>query len=328
MEQQDFGKYIQKANIRQIIIPVAFVVFLFVVFWSFSVKNWLFPVRITDEGEIDAAYEGDSTYVYCNVKRLLYTGIDHYARGKVDGYYYYSLVDGTCRYYLIDARQKQAQPVLENYGFGARILREEELASNLDKLMAGMLDWTMEGVDRVAGDYILSEIDYDRKNILLIAALMLLSGTLAVLHIVTIVYNIFNPYAALNFSHFGNKDERRRVILEANAEYNDRVLFMSQGMYVTDNYFIYHDSDEFEIVPLEDIVWAYKHSSLKWSLGMRHFITYTIRLVTVYKKTYSFRGKTKESCDGLLEIIAGQHPEILTGYSEENKAKMAGQQEI
>lgn len=325
MEQQDFRKYIQLVNRRQIIMPVAFVIFLIMIFYFFSIKNWLFPVRITDESGFDMAYEGDLTYVYCNVERLLYTGIDHYVRGRVDGYYYYSLIDGKCRYYLIDSRQKPAQPVLENYGFGARILREEELASNLDSLMSKMLNWTSDGVDSVANDYILSEIDYDRQNILVIAVLMCVSGLLAVFHILTICHNMLNPYGALNFYHLGNKEVRKELILKANAEYNDKVLFMSQGMYVTDNFFIYHDLDEFEIVPLENIVWAYKHSSLKWSFGMKHFITYTMRLVTVQKKTYSFRGKTKESCDGLLEIIAGKHPEILTGYSEEIKAKMAKQ---
>lgn len=325
MEEQDFGKYIRRTNGRRIIVPIVFLVFLFIIFWLFSIRNWLFLTRITKESQIDEAYENGAMYVHYNAPRLLYTGIDHYSGEKIDGYYYYSLEDGRCRYYLIDGRQKQPQPVLENYGFGARILREDELASNLDSLMAGMLGWTTGGVDSVASDYILSEIDYDRNFIMMIAVLMGASGVMAVLHIAAIAYNILNPYGALNFSHLGNKDERKRAIQKANEEYNEQVLFMSQGMYVTDNFFVYHDADEFEIVPLEDIVWAYKHSSLKWSFGTRHFITYTMRLVTVAKKTYSFRGKTKESCDGLMDVIAGKHPEILTGYSEENKVKMAKQ---
>lgn len=322
MAEGDFGKYIQDAKKRRLIAPAVFIVFLFLIMHIFSIKNWLFPLKIAGADEAQGMYENGKSYVYCTPQRLLYTGIDHRKDGKVDGYYYYSLEDGRCSYYLIAARAKSAQPVLQNYSLNARILQEDELASDLDRLMAQQLGWTTDGVDDVTSDYILSEIDYNRRNIWLISVMIAVSFTGALAHIVVLLYDMMNPYAASDFRFLGDKNERRDVILEANREYNERVLFMSQGMYITDNYFIYHAGEEFAIVPLEDITWAYKHSSLWWAIGTKHFITYNVRLVTIYHKTYVFRGKTKESCDGLLDSLAIQHPEILIGYSQENKIKI------
>lgn len=322
MESVDFKKLIQTSNKRRMIVPAIFSVFVLILFSSFSVKNWIFPLRINDIEEAESAYESNQMYVFYNAKRLLYTGIEHKSRGKVDGYYYYSLENGRCRYFLVESHQKAPQPVLENYAFHGRLIQQEELASNLDILMAQMLDWTTDGVDSVSSELILSEIYFDEHLLMATVIVMFVSLAVALIRVLALAYGIFDPYGALNFRHLGNKNEREGIIRAANQEYNDHVMFMSQGMYVTDNYFIYYDADEFEIVPLEDIVWAYKHSSLRWTIGVRHFITYNMRLVTVYHMNYVFHGKTKESCDGLLEIIAEKHPEILIGYSQEIKAKI------
>lgn len=322
MEQGDFRAFIRFSNGRRLIVPLLFMIFLVVVFYGFSIPNWLFPLRLNNAGEAEEACEQDNHYVYCTVPRMMYAGIDHMEKGRLDGHYYYSLEDGRCQYYLVASERGNAVPVLENYSFNARILKEEEIAKDLDRLMSDMLGWTEEGVNGAANDYILSEIDYNGYNIWTIAVIMAVSFLIAMLHIITLAYNVVNPYDALGFIHFGNGRQRREMILQANDEYNRQVIFMSQGMYVTENFFVYYDKGDFEIIPLDDIVWAYKHSSLRWRIGTRHFITYNVRLVTFYKKTYVFENKTKESCDALLDIIAAQRPEILIGYSQENKVKM------
>lgn len=323
MEQADFRKYIQRANIGRMIVPVVFLIFISLIFNYCHISSWLFPKHIDNVDMAWTAYEDNDIYITCTIDKMMYTGIEHDGKHGINGRYYYSLNNGKCRYYLIKTNEERAVPVIENYTFNARIVADDDLMKQLNEIMADQLDWTDDGLGEVTGSYIFSEVDYNRGLLRFFTGVMVVAVLMALINMAVILYNIFNPYDAVSFWRFGHHKDRANEVKRANGEYNRDIIFMSQGMYVTENYFIYHDTYEFEIVPLDDIVWAYKHSSLHWKFGTRHFITYNMRIVTKYKKTYVFGNKTKESCDALLDIISSSRPEILIGYSQENKVKMS-----
>lgn len=320
-----FDEFIREVNLRRLVLPICYIIFLGIIYVLFSVNNWVFPSKYTQTDDFDRVYEEESSrYVSCTVNHLMYTGIVHKNNKKVDGYYYYTLKDGVCRFYLLSDKRTTGKPVIEQYTFNARIVDDAEILEDIETIMAEQLSFTKQGVEEISSRYIISEVGYIKWHIYITALLMLITFIAAIVHIIILVMGIINPYNTVDLWYISDSKERKELVEQANKEYEEDLYFASQEMYITENYFIYLGKDTFGVILLDDITWAYKHSHLN-TIGLLftkgHVITYNLRLVTIFDRTYTYSGKNKESCDGLLEVMSARRQDILIGYSTENKVK-------
>ena len=75
-------------------------------------------------------------------------------------------------------------------------------------------------------------------------------------------------------------------------------------------------------MPLSEIIWIYKYSTLHKILWHHFAISYTL-YITAKKKIYIKCPKnTKTNIDGIMDYLAEANHDILVGFSEENRRKV------
>ena len=90
-------------------------------------------------------------------------------------------------------------------------------------------------------------------------------------------------------------------------------------MFITEHYFIETSKYGIAIVPIREIIWVYKHSTLH-KFFLYHFsISYSLH-ITANKHLYIHCPKNiKSDIDGIMDYLAEANHDILVGFSEENR---------
>ena len=93
-------------------------------------------------------------------------------------------------------------------------------------------------------------------------------------------------------------------------------------MFITEHYFIMTSPYGNAIVPIQEILWIYKHSTLHKMLWYHFSISYTMH-ITANKHMYVNCPKnTKSDIDGIIDYLAEANHNILVGFNEENRLKV------
>ena len=90
-------------------------------------------------------------------------------------------------------------------------------------------------------------------------------------------------------------------------------------MFITEHYFIETSKYGIAIVPIREIIWVYKHSTLHKFFWYHFSISYTLH-ITANKHLYIHCPKNiKSDIDGIMDYLAEANHDILVGFSEENR---------
>ena len=88
-------------------------------------------------------------------------------------------------------------------------------------------------------------------------------------------------------------------------------------MFITEHYFIDTSKYGIAIVPIREIIWVYKHSTLHKFFWYHFSISYTLH-ITANKHLYIHCPKNiKSDIDGIMDYLAEDNHDILVGFSEE-----------
>ena len=96
----------------------------------------------------------------------------------------------------------------------------------------------------------------------------------------------------------------------------------TEDMFITEHYFIEIADFGIAVVPIQEIIWIYKYSTLH-KLFWYHFnISYTLH-ITANRHLYLQCPKNRKSdIDGIIDYLAEANHNILVGFSEENRLKV------
>ena len=93
----------------------------------------------------------------------------------------------------------------------------------------------------------------------------------------------------------------------------------TDDMFITEHYFIETSKYGIAIVPIREIIWVYKHSTLHKFFWYHFSISYTLH-ITANKHLYIHCPKNiKSDIDGIMDYLAEANHDILVGFSEENR---------
>ncbi len=312
---------IRKVNAFKLILPTVILILIALVSLQSSLWEGLFPTDLGYDQNLTGHYSNGQRYVKVTVGTLYYSGYDYMQGSSVRGHYFYSLDNEQCRIYLIDKLSGEVPAVLNNYTVTGRLVFQPDSYSDLLTLMARDMGWTYEGISSVTMNVILSEPNFHNVLLLLMGILLFFALCFVLSSIVILLFNIIRPDYAYTFSSLGHHKERRKNILRAAAEFENRLLFESDTLYVTNRYFIYLSNFNAAIIPLENILWAYKHSTF-YNVLIISWLSYTLRIVTRDNRKYKLRGNNKKNVDALLKFLQELDSNILLGYTPENMEKV------
>ncbi len=312
---------------RRIAAPVCYLLILLVLWFIYPIGQMLIPSHLSDTDTLTSAHEADKEYVNGTFTNLTFTGYTTSQFGSINGYWYYGEQDDSCYIILLTPIScEEGLPTIESVTTNCRIVEDKEIYDDLLVELAKDLSWTEKGLKNQLSPLYYSEPDYNpMTNVLLFVVYFgTLIYTLISLGRYILYMNV--PHlapACQNLIVFGNPKEQ---LAEAEEELATLPQLATEDMFITEHYFIMTSPYGNAIVPIKEILWIYKYSTLHKFLWYHFSISYTLH-ITANKHLYIQCPKNiKSDIDGIIDYLAEANHDILVGFTEENRMKVQANQ--
>ena len=192
-------------------------------------------------------------------------------------------------------------------------------------MFSNSIGWTEEGVKDITKEYILSEVSY-HYNVFLLLYILLLATliygvALLIYSFLVIAFPILCPRIIIAKWLFksGRHSSLTNFVRLVARETEDENAINIGSMYITKHFILNMDTKDFDLVPIDRIIIAYEHSTLKSFLGMHLKVSYTLHLKCSKLMRFHISRKTLEEANSVLDYIRENKPDTLVGYTNENK---------
>lgn len=314
MKKQMITKTIRRIYIAKLIPAFLFLIFIGYLLYQYPFKDILLPTRLHTVNALLDEDKSNQEFIEITVPTLYYTGYDDVKNSKRVGSYYYTFIDDTCVFFLLS--NKAGRPLgaeLSNITFKAKQMKDTVRVNELQEYLATDLLWTREELSKISSDYLISEPDAFYMQGYFLLAFIILSGSYSIVSIITSVFFIIAPFYS-PYCKFMAPDNKRMALQMADYEHSSNRLFHCDKTTITQNYLIELDTYKAEVIPLEQIIWIFKHSTISRWNG----ISYHLVIHTTYGKL-KIKNKQKFEADSILTYLNEYHLPILIGYSKENE---------
>lgn len=322
MQQLDhlITKKIRSTYGRRVFSPIIYCIFLAVVWLYTPMQSLLHPLEISERAQIEALAREGSQYITTTLHDLNFTGYTQRRLGFVTGYYYYTMRDDSCYLVVLSPRTcEEGLPRIKEVRIRASIRRQPESYALLAEKLAADLDWTLSGFYDEVSDCIISEPDFGTITSPLLLACYFLSGAYALLSIVLFALYAAFPVLSPASRQLGRYGKRGELLAQAEEELATLPQLATEDMYITEHYFIAFANKSVTVIPISEIVWIYKHSTLHNILWYHFSISYTLH-ITANKHLYiQFPKNMKSDIDGIIDYLAEANHNILVGFNEKNR---------
>lgn len=308
---------------RRLLPPLLYLMILAALWVAGPVSDVIFPPHVSSPVSIRELHSGRFTYVSTTLTGLHFTGYTQKFLGFTNGYYYYTFQGGQCILVLLAPDScEEGLPDIEKITVRVRIIRNFDEYDTLTANLARDLNWTASGIRSQIPDYLLSEPEFNKLASLLLLGFFLLSGIYALLHILTYAAYVFFPLLSPACRHLGRYGNARELFARAEEELATVPQLAAEDMYITEHFFIVFADDQTAIVPIDEIIWVYKHPALHRFLWYYFNISYTLH-ITARKHLYLQCPKNmKSDIDGIIDYLCEANHKILAGFSEENRQQV------
>lgn len=326
MKARDFYKKIRIIYFRHLIWPIFPILVSVMLLMILPFNEIINPLKVNSVEEALEAVNNGHKYLEISTSRLIYSGYNYMRDTDVHGEYYYELVDGDkCVFFLMKPTPEEDGNInLYNVTKRVKVEKTNGIFDNMLNMFADTIGWTEEGVNEITEDYILSEVDYHYRTYFVIMILLLAMLAYGML---IFVYNLifallprFSPKLLVAKYYFKEKKSyNMNGFVEFVAKEMEEAKICQGNMYITEHFFVNMDKTDIDIVPINKIVLAYEHSTLKSFLGMHLKVTYTLHLKCSRLFRFFAQKKSIDDVNSILDYFRENEPDILIGYTSENK---------
>lgn len=320
MKNNVIQKHIRKISFKRMFYPFLLLIITLNIFQQTPFYNTLKPTKIDHVSEIDLAFKNDMYFIDLTMEKLYYSGYDYLENGKISGSYYYAIEDGTCYYFLLlkDSFDNQSEPVRDLRMRG----KIETGGKNLDYLISNMakdLSWTNSELRKVSSSLLIKEVEYlQSKTMWLLginSTIFLTSCFLFFYTLSFILVPLLHP-SCIFLRRYGNI---KAQIMELEDELEEEIRLKCKNLIITKNYLVEISGSHLKILPLRQILWAYKHSNFHQFRLFSNKLTYTLRVIGKKSGKLVSTLQPKADVDMVLKYLEEHFPEVLVGYSKENE---------
>lgn len=308
---------------RRLFSPIVYLLLLFILWLVFPFHNILVPKPVKTSISLEYSYKKGDSYVKKEYSDLFFTGYTRTNFMGTYGYYYYTLTKNGCDIVLLSPSTcEEGLPKIDKLTVSGRIMSEDDTYNTLLDKLSEDLKWTKVGLSNKVSKCYFSEPDIhkgmSRVMFLFYFGSLIYALGCIVIYIVFINFPFLSP-ACLNLAVFGNS---REMLAEAEEELATLPQLATEDMFITEHYFILTSSYGNAIVPIKEIMWIYKYSTLHKFLWYHFSISYTL-YISANKHLYIHCPKnTKSDIDGIIDYLSEANHDILVGFSEENRLKV------
>ncbi|MGN0427151.1 MAG: DUF6709 family protein [Agathobacter sp.] len=308
---------------RRLFSPLVYLAILVLLWFIFPLGNILFPVTITENSSFRSVYQSDLRYAKATFTDLTFTGYTSKKYNNTDGYFYYGIWNDECVIVLLSPKTcEEGLPNIDTITVHGKIVKSNDTYKALLSKLSSALDWTESGIINQMPAYYFSEPDYNTLTTILL--FIVYFGTMLYALVCLLIYMLYIhvPHlapACQNLVVFGHP---KQMLEEAEEELATLPQLATEDMFITEHYFIMTSPYGNAIVPIQEILWIYKYSTLHKFLWYHFSISYTMH-ITAKKHLYIHCPKNiKSDIDGIMDYLAEANHDILVGFSEENRLKV------
>ena len=95
----------------------------------------------------------------------------------------------------------------------------------------------------------------------------------------------------------------------------------TEDLFITEHFFIELSRYGTALVPISEIIWIYKHSTLHKLFGYHFHISYTLHIIANRHIRIHCPKNIKSDIDGIMDYLTEANHGILAGFTKENKTK-------
>lgn len=307
---------------RRLFTPALYLVFLILLWNLLSLSAPMFPESLHDADTLESAFRKETEYVRTTLSDLNFTGYTSNFLGRIRGYYYYTMRGEECIVVLLSpGTSEQGLPFIESVTINGRILRGEKSFDTLLLNLSADLNWTENGISNKVSHYVLSEPGYNMAGTIILYAVIALTGGYALLCLIFFTLCIFFPLLSppcQDLALFGNP---KKLLAQAEEELATLPQLATEDMFITEHFFIETSVYGNAIVPIQEIIWIYKYSTLHKFFWYHFSISYTLHISANRHLYIQCPKNIKSDIDGIIDYLAEANHRILVGFSEKNRLK-------
>ena len=324
MEERDYiKKSIKRYYSKRVLSPIIFIAALILLSVIFPIGNMMrpVPVDLTDVSVDDYVKENPrDLYLVTDFGSLYFTGYKETFASYTVGYYYYTMSGDDCIIVLLTPQTSQeGLSTIEELSTSVRVMKDKDTREELLSSLADDLSWTSAGIESQMSEIVLSEPDAKGllTNILrsVIVAALIYALISLIFYVLWILFPILSP-PIRRLSPYGHPG---RILAEAEEELSTLPQLATDDMFITEHYFIETSDYGVAVVPIDQIIWIYKYSTLHKFLWIHFAISYTLNINAGKHQYIRCPKNTKTDIDGIIDYLAEANHDILVGFTEENR---------
>lgn len=308
---------------RRLLSPVIYLMLLAALWMATPVSELVFPPSVSAFVPFAEIKNDHFTYITTTLTDLHFTGYTQKFFGYTNGYYYYTFDKNQCILALLSPDTcEEGLPDIDRVSVHVRILEHFDDYHALTAKLAEDLDWTVSGMQSQVPDYLLSEPGFNKLLSVLLLLFYFASGAYALVSIcicaVYILFPVLSP-ACRKLGLYGNA---KKLLAQAEAELSALQKAAAEDMYLTEHFFIVLANDRAAVIPVAQILWIYKHSTLHKVFSYHFSISYTLHITANKRLHVSCPESMKADIDGIIDSLCAANPDILVGFNEQNRQKV------
>lgn len=316
---------IRKQAFFPLLLPLSFTLLFSVIFSLYDFGQILFPKYFSAISQISATDLSTPSYIILNKAKLHYTGYDVIKNQKVKGRYYYSIQNHVCYFVLLDEKiSANAKEIITLKNVRLHLIPLDndfdgfisEISKDLDYSHIHLLEDTAPFV----------AVQSDSLFRYSIIAFILSMICLCVTTIIVLNYFMVILFPASQKRLFPkcHRNLKKQMLSQLSFELaNNR--FDSQetnatkiGFFFTDSFLVNFSSRHTKILPINEIVWVYKHIPKTTHKPWENPVRYSIHLVLKNRQHIILHGFEENNADILIALLHHKKKDILVGYSTEH----------
>lgn len=303
--------------------PILYLLFLAAICIIFPILAMVFPKSYPGDADLEKLYAHKERYIQADLNHLYFTGYTKKWLDNTEGYYYYTMMGEKCAIVLLSPEScQQGLPSIDSLHVHGKIIYNPPSMDRLITRLSQDLSWNAEGMRHTVSEYMLSEPDATNLPTTLLILLLFGTGGYALLSILIYLLFIAFPVLSTPCQRLRAYGSPGAILAQAEEELATLPQLATEDMFITEHYFIELSSYGVAIVPIDRIIWIYKHSTLHKFLWHHFSISYTLH-ITAGKRQYIHCPKNiKSDIDGIIDYLSEANHDILVGFSEENRLKV------
>lgn len=317
------SRSIQSVYRKKLIAPFISFVLLMILWFLLPFSELLFPKTLSAYSQIEDSARKGEPYIQMDFTDLYFTGYTNTLLGQTRGYYYYTIQDGQCMFVLLSGRtSEEGLPFIAQARIRGKILNRGKGYQQLTEALAQDLDWTERGLKGKTSSYLVSEPAFLSPLSIFLLIFYFFMVIFVFAEIVKSILYIFFPVLSPPCRQLGRFGKAAALLAEAEEELATLPQLATEDMFITEHYFIEIADSGIAVVPIREMVWIYKYSTLHKIFWYHFNISYTLHITTSKHLHIQCPKNIKSDIDGIIDYLAEANHNILVGFNEENRRKV------